>query len=182
MCAYADGDSGAFERLYQRHKGALYRYLLRQIAHEATVAEQFQEVWSKVIRHRARYQAGKNQAQFKTWLYTIARHQVVDYYRAQGRYKEWQQQQVVDEPALAVYQHAEPEQCQSRSAQAQRIRQSIASLPPPQRDAFLLKEEAGLSLAQIAQTTGVDRETVKSRLRYAVNKLREQLQMEWGEA
>lgn len=178
MCAYAEGDAAAFETVYRRHKDALYRYMFRQIGHEATVAEQFQEVWSKVIKARQQYLPGKNQASFKTWLYKIAHNQIVDYYRAQGRYREWQQEQPLDEPVLDIAEYDEPDNYQSRSELAQRVKECIAALPPPQRDAFLLKEEGGLSLEQIADTTGVDRETVKSRLRYAVKKLRAQLAVE----
>ena len=178
MCAYAEGDAAAFDQLYKRHKDALYRYMFRQLGNEATVAEQFQEVWSKVIAKRDTYQAHKNQAKFKTWLYSIAHNQIVDFYRAQGRYTEWQEAQIIDEPALETFQYDEPEKHHSRAQIAARVKALIAALPPPQRDAFLLKEEAGLSLQEIADSTGVDRETVKSRLRYAVSKLRTELNSE----
>lgn len=178
MCAYAEGDAAAFDQLYKRHKDALYRYMFRQLGNEAIVAEQFQEVWGKVIAKRESYQAHKNQATFKTWLYKIAHNQIVDCYRAQGRYREWQEVQLVDEPALATFQYDEPETHHSRAQMAARVKSLIAALPPPQRDAFLLKEEAGLSLQEIADTAGVDRETIKSRLRYATNKLRTELSTE----
>ena len=182
MCAYAEGDAAAFEPLYKRHKDALYRYMFRQLGNEAIVAEQFQEVWGKVIARREGYQAHKNQAKFKTWLYKIAHNQIVDCYRAQGRYREWQEAQVIDEPALETFQYDEPDKYHSRGQIAARVKSLIAALPPPQRDAFLLKEEAGLSLQEIADTVGVDRETIKSRLRYAVNKLRLELSKETIEA
>ena len=182
MCAYAEGDAAAFDQLYQRHKDALYRYIFRQLGNESLVAEQFQEVWGKLIAKRESYQAHKNQAQFKTWLYRIAHNQMVDCYRAQGRYREWQQAQLLDEPALETFQYDEPDKHHSRTQMAARVKSLIAALPPPQRDAFLLKEEAGLSLQEIADSTGVDRETIKSRLRYAVNKLRSVLNEESLEA
>ena len=56
-----------------------------------------------------------------------------------------------------------------------RMRAAISALPPAQREAFLLHEESGLDIAQIAAVTNVGAETAKSRLRYAVAKLKKSL-------
>ena len=82
MLRYRDGDAQAFEELYGRHKGPLYRYLLRQTGHAANAEEIFQEVWIKVIRSSERYQP---LAKFTTWLYQIARNCFIDHVRRQGR-------------------------------------------------------------------------------------------------
>src|SRR5262249_14364686 len=66
MIRYAQGDARAFEILYDRHEGALYRYLLRLSHHPETANDLFQEVWSKVVACRERYEV---RAQFKTFLY-----------------------------------------------------------------------------------------------------------------
>ena len=135
MCAYAEGDTAAFDQLYQRHKDALYRYIFRQLGNESLVAEQFQEVWGKLIAKRESYQAHKNQAQFKTWLYRIAHNQMVDCYRAQGRYREWQQAQLLDEPALETFQYDEPDKHHSRTQMAARCLLYTSPSPRDQRGA-----------------------------------------------
>src|SRR5690349_1665810 len=81
MLAYAGGDAGAFERLYGRHKGPLYRYVLRSVKARGEAEEVFQDVWMKVIEARSRYQP---KAKFTTWLYTIAHNRMVDHWRARG--------------------------------------------------------------------------------------------------
>ena len=78
MLAYRDGDSGAFETLYRRHRGALYRFVLRGVKSRATAEELYQEIWIRVIEARERY---KPQARFTTWLYTIAHNRMVDHWR-----------------------------------------------------------------------------------------------------
>lgn len=170
MLRYRDGDTGAFERLYARHKGSLYRYLLRQCGQPAVAEELFQDVWLKLIAARAGYTV---QAKFITWLYRLAHNRLVDYYRASARRvpascaddcPEW-----LEAPAPAEEQ---PENREDRRRQAERLLELLAELPEAQREAVLLKEEAGLSLEEIAQATGTGRETVKSRLRYALARLR----------
>jgi len=165
MLRYRDGDVHAFERLYARHKGPLYRYLLRQCG-EPAAAELFQEVWLKVIRARANYTV---QAKFTTWLYRLAHNRVIDHYRANARTAlvdtiEWD--------ALPAGDHTQPDRQADCQQQLERLLTLLDELPAVQREAFLLHEEAGLSLQAIAEVTGANRETVKSRLRYAVAKLR----------
>jgi len=81
MLAYQGGDAGAFETLYARHRGALFRFMLRSIKERGTAEELFQEVWMRVIEARVRYAP---QARFTTWLYTIAHHRMVDHWRRRG--------------------------------------------------------------------------------------------------
>src|SRR6185503_14932106 len=82
MERYRDGDVAAFERLYARHKGPLYRFLLHQCRPRHVAADIFQEVWSRVIASRGRYEA---RAAFKTFLYRIAHHCVIDQHRLSER-------------------------------------------------------------------------------------------------
>ncbi|HET7730892.1 MAG TPA: sigma-70 family RNA polymerase sigma factor, partial [Usitatibacter sp.] len=81
MLAYAGGDAAAFEALYARHKGALYRFVLRSVKARGEAEELFQDIWMRVIDARARYAP---QAKFTTWLYTIAHNRLVDHWRARG--------------------------------------------------------------------------------------------------
>lgn len=163
MLAYGRGDAGAFETLYKRHRGALYRFVLRAIKHRSSAEELFQEVWIRVIESRSRYGA---QARFTTWLYTIAHNLLVDHWRKKGL----SLVQLEQEPGLAASDNP-ARQAEARQS-IERLLRAIEALPAAQREAFLLHEEAGLSVAEIAAVTGAGEEAAKSRLRYAMSKLR----------
>ncbi len=172
MLAYAAGDASAFDRLYARHKGALYRYVLRHCANAAVADELFQDVWMNVIRVRASYLPA---ARFGSWLFTLAHNRIVDHWRASGQVKMVpldDDDETVAPSALVSPSRDEPDARASASETSARLRAALAGLPPLQRDAFLLHQESGLSLAEIGHLTGVGVETVKSRVRYAVTRLR----------
>ena len=183
MLAYAGGDAAAFDRLYHRHKGGVYRYLLRQCKAPAIADELFQDIWMNVIRVRASYQPT---ARFTTWLYTLAHNRLVDHWRANGHVTLVSADDEGDEAtrdavdALTAARGDEPAVRTEARALGARLTAALAGLPAAQRDAFLLQQEGGLSLADIATLTGVGSETVKSRLRYAVAKLRGEL-ADWHE-
>lgn len=175
MLAYAAGVAGAFDTLYARHKGGVYRYILRHVRDAGVADELFQDVWMNAIRVRASYVPT---AKFTTWLYTLAHNKVVDHWRARGQAKftsidndeDGETRDIVESlPGSAL---DEPEVRASANELGAHLRAALDALPAEQRDAFLLQYEGGLSLAQIAETTGVGQETVKSRLRYATGKLR----------
>lgn len=168
MLRYRDGDVGAFETLYRRHNDALYRYLLRHCGNAATAEDLYQEVWSRVIRARERYVPS---AKFSTYLYRIAHNCFIDHVR---RHKHEYDVGHKD-PDLLEAATAEPAQSVEKSLARRRLDAALRDIPAEQRDAFLLREEGGLSLEQIARVCGTNRETVKSRLRYAQNKLRKAL-------
>jgi RNA polymerase sigma-70 factor, ECF subfamily len=147
----------------------VYRFILRQCGNRAIADELFQDVWMNLIGARERYQPS---AKFSTFLYQVARNRVIDHFRAHGRNLEDAQDpdDPSDPPAAATHQ---PErQLESRQVAA-RLLALVDALPAAQREAFLLHEEGGLTLEEIAQVTGTGRETVKSRLRYALSRLRE---------
>ncbi len=170
MLRYRAGDANAFTQLYARHKGPLYRYLLRQCGQPAVAEELFQDVWLKLIAARTGYTV---QAKFTTWLYRLAHNRLMDYYRASARRLPASYAEDCPEwAAIPAPAEAQPENQEDRRRQAERLLTLLAKLPEAQREAFLLKEEAGLSLETIAQITGTGRETVKSRLRYALARLR----------
>lgn len=176
MRDYAAGRAAAFDQLYLRHKGGVYRYLLRHCGNSATADELFQEIWMKVIRVRVSYVPT---AKFTTWLYTLAHHRMVDHWRTHGQVKltsadsDDATRETIE--ALPAPSGDEPEAQRETVELRASLRTALATLPSEQRDAFLLQQEAGLSLAEIAELTGAGLETVKSRLRYAVAKLRAEL-------
>jgi RNA polymerase sigma-70 factor (ECF subfamily) len=180
MRAYGDGDAGAFEALYARHRAATHRYFLRHAdGHAATAEELHQDLWLRVIGARQRYEV---QAKFSTWLYTLARHRMVDHWRA--RHGVTLASLEDEETAAQVDASSDPPGVAgddplraSIDAQARlRLLTALTDVPPLQRDAFLLHIEAGLSLEQISGLTDAPVETVKSRLRYAYRRLRTALE------
>jgi len=165
MLRYRDGDVVAFEMLYQRHNNALYRYLVRLCHHRDTAEDIFQDVWGKIIKSRQNY---RPTAKFSTFLYRVAHNCFIDHIRRNKRHS-----QIVDvEPDNQPDPGEQPEALVERSLAKRRLDAALRELPEEQRDVFLLHEEAGLNLDQIASVTGANRETAKSRLRYAVRKLR----------
>ena len=175
MLAYAAGDAAAFDALYARHKGGVYRYLLRQCRQGVAVDELFQDVWMNLIRARASYTPT---AKFATYLYRLAHNRLIDHFRASGQVSLVSADDEAYEQAVAALPAnpgLEPEMRAENRQLGERLKTAVALLPPLQRDAFLLQQEGELSLNEIAELTGVGVETVKSRLRYAVNKLRADL-------
>lgn len=163
MAAYCGGDASAFEVLYVRHRTRLFRFVLRSIKVRATAEELYQEVWIRVIEARRSY---RPTARFTTWLYTIAHNRIVDHWRRRGlSYSSLEEEEVpadTQDPAR---------QAEAREALA-RFAAALERLPPVQREAFLLHEEAGLTVPEIAAATGANEEAAKSRLRYAMAKLK----------
>lgn len=175
MLAYGRGDAAAFEALYARHRGGVYRYLLRQCRQGGIADELFQDVWTNLIRARASYTPT---AKFTTWLYRLARNRLIDHYRASGHLKLVSADDEAHEDAVAALPGAHGDEPQVRAENrelGERLRAAVTALPSVQREAFLLQQEGGLSLAEIAELTGAGAETVKSRLRYAVARLRANL-------
>jgi len=163
MAAYCGGDASAFEALYVRHRARLFRFILRSIKVRAVAEDLYQEVWMRVIEARRSY---RPTARFTTWLYTIAHNRMVDHWRRRGL--SFTSLEEEDAPADA---QDPARQAEAREALA-RFAAALERLPPVQREAFLLHEEAGLTVAEIAAATGANEEAAKSRLRYAMAKLK----------
>lgn len=171
MLAYARGEPAAFNTLYARHRGALYRFLLRAARDPQVAEELFQETWSRVVAARARYVP---QAKFTTWLLQIAHNLLIDSYRRKRPLATGEEAERVFEQTASPEQQ-QPEHILSEFERRRRLQLAIEQLPDEQRTAVLLRLENELSVEEIAEVTGVGRETAKSRLRYAMNRLRDQL-------
>ena len=165
MLRYRDGDVAAFETLYRRHKDPLFRYLLRHCRHRASAEDVFQEVWGKIIKARDTY---RPTAKFTTFLYHVAHNCFIDHVRRNKKHGDTADIEPDSQPDRGDC----PEMLVEKSLARRRLDKALLSLPDEQRDVFLLYEEAGLGLDEIAAVTDCKRETAKSRLRYAVGKLR----------
>lgn len=176
MQAFAAGDAAAFETLYDRHALAVWRFVQRSVRNPALADDLVQDVWFKLVQQAPQYQP---RARFRTWLFTLAHHRMVDHWRTHKHHTSLDAQ-TEDGAALAETLAADSgfgpvRQLQTRE-QAQALLDALAALPLPQREAFLLQAEGGLSVQEIAQATGVNTETAKSRLRYARERLRQTLE------
>ena len=160
----------AFESLYSRHRGPLFRFLLRQVREQGTAEELFQDVWQRVIAARQRY---RPDARFSTWLYQIAHNRLTDHWRAKSH------RPAAPEDAMERAEREPDPQTPERQLSAfeerRRLQLALEELPADQRETVLLRLEQELTLEEIGRITGVGRETVKSRLRYAMDKLRQRL-------
>jgi RNA polymerase sigma-70 factor (ECF subfamily) len=172
MLAYRHGDAGAFDELYRRHKGGLYRFVLRSVRERAVAEELYQEIWMRAIEARGRYEV---QAKFSTWLYTIAHHRLVDHWRKRGLQLVSLDQDGAGAMELPAGADAEPQRIAEAKQGLERFSRALAALPPAQREAFLMHHEAEMGVAEIARATGANEEAAKSRLRYATEKLKEAL-------
>jgi RNA polymerase sigma factor (sigma-70 family) len=176
---FAAGQASAFEQLYRRHELRIFRYLLRNLRNRVLAEDALQETWFAVAREAARYQP--RGARFTTWLFTIAHHRMIDALRAARARVEREAAEQAMHPmvALAVADGtsaAGPYAAALASEQLGALLRALATLPEEQSQAFLLQQEAGLSVEDIAAVCGCSFETAKSRLRYARTKLRELLQ------
>ncbi len=175
MLRYQSGDAGAFDLLYARHRGGLFRFLSRQCRSREHCDEMFQDVWMNLIQARERYRV---EAKFRTYLYTLAHNKLMDYFRGHARaeltlFENEEGENAADR--LPAPRGDQPEVRAQSGQQGAAILRALEALPAPQREAFLLYEEGGLSVEQIAEAAGITFEAAKSRLRYAFTKLRENL-------
>ena len=181
MLAFKSGDARAFSTLVQRHRGPVYNFILRYVGHRQRAEDLLQETWLKVVRSSSEWQP---KARFTTWVYTIARNLCVD----SARKESFRKTDSLDAPASAdgpegrtvgdlVPDEAGP--TPDRAAHNVRLRplieQALHSLPTEQREVFLLREYQGIGFKEIAEVTGVNENTVKSRMRYALEGLRKRL-------
>jgi RNA polymerase sigma-70 factor (ECF subfamily) len=176
MHAYAAGEAAAFEQLYGRHSLRLWRYFFRNTADAALADDMSQDLWFAVADSAESYEI---RSKFTTWLFTMAHHRLVDHWRRRrptvsltGDSEE--ARSLVE--SLFAASGFEPEHCLDRQRMARALLQALAGLPLAQRECFLLQVEADMSLAEIAEATGVAVETARSRLRYARAKLRAALE------
>lgn len=172
MKNYAAGDQHAFEELYTRHKGAVFRYFLRQCSDQGTAEELYQDVWVKLINAKANY---KPEAKFTTWLFTLAHNHLVDWYRKQGR--KLDKVSANDEiPEVTAHENWQPENDFERKRLGKALTEAVMKLPNEQSEVFLMHQEGGLTVKEIAEILNISHEAAKSRYRYATKKLRQRLE------
>lgn len=172
MISYSLGNAEAFEELYHRNKAPLYRYFLRQLNQTALAEEFAHEVWLRVIKSRESYLP---KAKFTTYLFQIAHNHLVDHFRKHSKIREVNIEDN-EEEAQNLLDASDPGAVIDKEKCRAIILSLIKELPEEQKEVFLLKEEGNLSIEEIAQVVNENVETVKSRMRYALKKLKSGLQ------
>ena len=177
MVRYQRGDREAFAELVRRYQRPVYNFVIRQVRHPGTAEDVTQEVFVRVVQNAAEF---KHEARFTTWLYTIARNLCIDHLRKQSH----RRHPSLDQPAAGASEgrplgdniaDAHPSTDVERSAAASEVQacivRAVEELPEEQREVFLLREVANLPFKEIAEVTGAGENTVKSRMRYALDRL-----------
>lgn len=179
MLAYKSGDARAFATLVQRHRQAVFNFIFRYVGHRQRAEDVLQETWLKVVRNSSEYQP---KARFTTWVFTVARNLCVDHARKETYRKVSSLDAPVgDEGSRALGELVADESAQAPDRAADNVRarpiieRALAALPHEQREVFLLREYQGMAFKEIAEMTGVNENTVKSRMRYALEGLRKRL-------
>lgn len=177
LADYQQGDLGAFEALLRRHRAPLFSFLLRMLGDREKAEDLAQETFLRIVKGA---QAWEHRARFQTWLFTIARNLCVDASRRERfrRADSLDQSGPDDEPAMVETvpgSGIDP----SRGAESARLRpvlqKALLGLPAEQREVFILREQAGVPFKEIAELVGVNENTIKSRMRYALEGLRKAL-------
>lgn len=184
LALYRNGEMKAFNTLYQRHQGPLYRYILGMIQREHLAKDLFQEVWVAVIRMPQAALVGKT---FAPWLYTVARNRVIDHLRlSKNVVVADPEQEFIAEDGTAEGArgtavdlnagHYDLADVLHRQRLGEAFLKCVQGLPDLQREAFILQADSDLRIEEIAEMTQSPVETIKSRLRYARNTIRKQME------
>jgi RNA polymerase sigma-70 factor (ECF subfamily) len=180
MVRFQRGDRAAFATLVRRHQGPLFNFVLRQLRSQALAEDVVQDAFVRVVQNAADF---KHEARFTTWLYTIARNLCIDQLRKAALRKhpsldEAKPGKDGDGPTLGE-QMPDSKASVDRAATGRelqgRIADAVAALPDDQREVFLMREVSNLPFKEIAEITGVPENTVKSRMRYALERLQSAL-------
>ena len=181
MVRYQRGDREAFVELLRRYQKPIYNFVLRQVRQGSAAEDVTQEVFLRLVQNAAEF---KHEARFSTWLYTIARNLCIDSLRKLAHRRHASLDQPAGDgsdprPLVDSIPDPKPRTSAERSALSGEMQSSLVkaveSLPEDQREVFLLREVAELPFKEIALITGVGENTVKSRMRYALDRLRQTL-------
>jgi RNA polymerase sigma-70 factor, ECF subfamily len=183
MVRFQRGDRSAFTNLVRRHQAPLYNFALRQLGAQSVAEEVVQETFVRVVQNAAEF---KHEARFTTWVYTILRNLCIDQLRRRALRRHPSLDQRVsrgggseEEGPTLLEQTADSRASVEREATSvelkERIARAVEALPDEQKEVFLLREISNLPFKEIAIVTQVPENTVKSRMRYALERLQQAL-------
>jgi len=181
MMRFQAGDRAAFTSLVRRHKTPIFNFVLRLVRASSAAEDLTQDVFVKVVQSASDF---KHESRFSTWAYTIARNLCIDHLRKMS----FRQHPSLDQPqgpdadgptlldrTADAHHSSAVDRTVIGAEMGRRITRCVEELPQEQREVFLLREVANLPFKDIAQITGVPENTVKSRMRYALERLQQNL-------
>lgn len=181
MGRYQGGDRSSFALLVSRHKTPVFNFILRQVRVASVAEDLTQEVFVRVVTGAADF---RHSSRFSTWVYAIARNLCIDQLR-KDRLRRHPSLEAAngpdsDGPTLGERLADEhPAREVDRAAIAgelsQHIAKAVEELPDDQREVFLLRETANIPFKDIADMLKIPENTVKSRMRYALERLQRAL-------
>lgn len=177
VLAYREGDAASFEVLFHRYRGPLFNFLLRRVRNRASAEELYQDVWTKVIERSGEF---RGDSKFATWLYRIARNACIDHTRRMKHRSHASADAASPgsaEPMIERVANPGPstETLAEGAVLRERVARAVEALPSDQQEVFLLRQLQGLGFAEIAEVVDAPLNTVKSRMRYALERLQQEL-------
>ncbi|MBK8011065.1 MAG: RNA polymerase sigma factor [Deltaproteobacteria bacterium] len=182
LSAFKSGDAKAFERLLRKHRRPVFNFCYRMLRDRSAAEDAFQEVFLRVVRSAPKWEES---AKVTTWIYTIARNHCIDatrrakYRRTTSLDQTFKGPKDGEGPSLQERLRDEAVVPPDRGAESVRMRplilEAIGLLSEEQHEVFVMREYAGLPFREIAQVVGVSENTIKSRMRYALEHLRKYL-------
>lgn len=176
MLLYRDGDARAFEFLLVRYERKIYNFCFRFVRHREQATDLTQDTFMRVIKNARKYSP---KARFSTWLYTIARNLCIDALRRASHRRHPSLDQPrgrdPDAPLLGERVAGNSPDGFSRTDGREirdRVEQAIGQLSDEQREVFVMREFMRMPFKEIASVVGVSENTIKSRMRYALENLR----------
>lgn len=177
---FTQGDDGAFEVLVRRFERPLYNFILRSTRDPEQAAEVLQEVFLRAVQRSGEFQ---HQSKVGTWLYTIARNLCIDTSRKMAfrRHRSLDAPTASDDGDAPALLDRIPSAAAGSDRRviaqdlAVRIQSAVEALPEEQREVFLMREVQSMPFKDIAEVLGVPENTVKSRMRYALERLQRAL-------
>jgi RNA polymerase sigma-70 factor (ECF subfamily) len=165
------GDDASLAALYDRYGGVAYGLALRITGDATTAEDAVQDAFVSLWKQAPRFDAERGQV--RSWLLTIVHHRAVDAVRRRAHRPERQLPEGAEE--FLVDAQRRPDELAERSIEARAIREAVSRIPDDQRRTVEMAYFEGMTHVEISRAMGVPLGTVKSRLRIAMEKMRDEL-------
>lgn len=174
LAAYAAGDLRAFETLLVRYESRVYNVVLRMVKQPSTAEELTQDAFLKIIQRSSEF---RGQSKFSTWLFTIARNLCIDHIRKMRHRRHRSLDAPVHEEGGDMHERVAAQEPQVdrqaiRGQMQAAMEAAVAALPDDQREVFVLRQVQNMPFKDIAEMVGITENTAKSRMRYALERLK----------
>lgn len=163
-----DGETEQFEKLVRANEKGVYNLALRMLGNEQDALDASQEAFFRAYRSLDRFRGG---SKFSVWLYRVTSNVCLDMLRKSGRRRESSLTDEDGEDLPLPDERSDPQRELERKETRRAVRRNLSRLEPSFRQALILRDVNGLTYDEIAQVTGLEPGTVKSRIFRARRKL-----------